>query len=284
VSRDLLQLENPPAQASPFLISPSAGGAFPFPPPPPPSQFTHVPLPLPPPSVAAALAASQAASGSNGAPARLKTFSMPTSSLLSRVQAFLPQLAQANAALEETIAREGAEAVNIEHLGDDGASSAAGEEEDAASTGSSAVAPRKPHIEMDLSLGVLEVQQGGEASGELPELSAARIVIPGVTDPAALGAALAARATQSGAAAAGSSDEGSDDEDGSSSRASSAASAASSQGSKAARKKRKYRARAKQKVAEAAAAASGGAADATMASGEPLPPPGKGALIQVMEE
>ena len=115
VSRDLLQLEGAGAPISPFLISPGGGGgaAFPFAPPPS-RQLGHAPLPLPAALAGSSDAAAAAASaaGGNGAaasasafgsgpPSRLKTFSIPPSSLLSRVQAFLPELAKANAKLEQ---------------------------------------------------------------------------------------------------------------------------------------------------------------------------------------
>ena len=116
VSRDLLQLEEAGATSSPFLISPGGGGggaSFPFAPPPS-RQLGHAPPPLPAAlagsSDAAAAAASSAGGNSaaasasafgSGPPSRLKTFSIPPSSLLSRVQAFLPELAKANAKLEQ---------------------------------------------------------------------------------------------------------------------------------------------------------------------------------------
>lgn len=64
------------------------------------------------------------------------TFKVPRSGLLDRVSQFLPALAQANQELERKVAAEGAEAVVCEQGEDD----------------------ERPHVEMNLACGVLEVE------------------------------------------------------------------------------------------------------------------------------
>ena len=296
-----------------------AGGALPFPSPPAALTHVPIPFPAPTAASATAhlSAASSSAAAVGGGPPRLKTFAMPRSALLSRVAAFLPTLAAANEKLAQDIARLGPEAVDIENLStvpaesEEGTGSERGEASDEqehadddeegdsmmlrsgtrigpgsgahASAGASVSVsgsggmPR--HIEMDLSLGVLEAQphdlEGEEGLEE--------IVIPGIAQPGAL--------LRGAGAAAGSDDSSGDDDDDSTSVRQRGgillpAASASSQ-TKAARKKRKYRVKNKAKLAAAAAAAaasSSATAPPMSADTPPLPSPAKGGLIQLMED
>lgn len=212
--------------------------------------------------------------------------------------AFLPALALANEKLAADIALHGPAAVDIENLSTLPAESEGSEEADASDADaddadgdeegdSSMSRPRRAtgsvrHIEMDLSLGVLEAQPH-----EVEGLEAHDIVIPGIAQPAALRGA-------AGAADSDDSDSGSDDEDDGAARSHGGillpAASTVGGGSKAARKKRKYRVKNKAKLAAAAAAAAaasasaGGAASPSRDDTPPLPSPAKGGLIQLMED
>ncbi|KAG9038835.1 hypothetical protein FRB95_014384 [Tulasnella sp. JGI-2019a] len=106
-----------------------------------------------------------------------KTYAVPPpSDLLSRLEAFLPAMKEANEALEKKVATEGPASVDIENIGSDDVvepdsdDDAIGEddfeldEENAPPT-----AIGKPYIEMNLGLGVFEERpppdQGSSSSG-----------------------------------------------------------------------------------------------------------------------